>query len=179
MSIPPDRPTERLAPQPPERLVPQPPPPPVYEERVVSPGVDTHAVLLRLEDAVQSLRTGLMIVGVIAVAALGVAIYALMKNGDDATGSRSGLASDARVSQLDDRIDRLSRQVQDARSDARKAGDAAGVQDRVAALEKTVKTLADRPAPGDATQAVKELSNRIDDVTADVEQLKSAQQQTP
>jgi polyhydroxyalkanoate synthesis regulator phasin len=175
MSIPPpDRPTERLQPQPPERLVPQPPPPPVYEERVVSPAVDTHAVLLRLEDAVQSLRTGLMIVGVISVAALGVAIYALMKD-DGGTGSRAGLATDSRVSQLDDRIDRLSRQVQDARSDAAKAGDAAGVEGRVAALEKTVKTLADRPAPGDATQAVNELSDRIDDVTADVEQLKSAQ----
>jgi hypothetical protein len=176
MSIPPpDRPTERLAPQPPERLVPQPPPEPVYEERVVTSAVDTHAVLLRLEDAVQSLRTGLMIVGVIAVAALGVAIYALMKDDDAGSGSRSGLATDSRVSQLDDRIDRLSRQVQDARSDASKAGDAAGVEDRVAALEKTVKTLADRPAPGDATQAVNELSDRIDDVTADVEQLKSAQ----
>lgn len=169
MSIPPpDRPTERLQPQPAPR--------PVIEERVVAPAVDdTHAVLLRLEDAVQSLRTGLMIVGVVAVAALGVAIYALMKDGDAGTSSRSGLASDSRVSQLDDRIDRLSRQIQDARSTASSAGDAAAVDDRVAALERTVKTLADRPAPGDATEAVKELSDRIDDVTADVEQLKSAQ----
>jgi phage shock protein A len=118
-----------------------------------------------------------MIVGVIAVAALGVAIYALMKQDDGTTASNSSAASDARVSQLDDRIDRLSRQVQDVRSQASGGGDdgAAASEDRVAALEKTVKTLADRPAPGDATQAVNELSDRIDDVTADVEQLKSAQ----
>ncbi len=176
MSIPPpDRPTERLQPQPPERLQPQPPPQPVYEERVVAPAVDTHAVLLRLEDSIQSLRTGLMLVGVIAVAALGVAIYALMTQDDAATTSNSSAASDSRVSQLDDRIDRLSRQVQDVRAQD-SGGDAAdALDDRVAALEKTVKTLADRPAPGDATQAVTELSDRIDDVTADVEQLKSAQ----
>ena len=101
----PDRPTERLQPQPPHQ--------PVVEERYVSPGVDPNAVLLRLEDSVNSLRTGLMIVGVIAVAALGVAIYASMQRRRRRLGLASGLASDSRVSQLDDRIDRLSRQVQD------------------------------------------------------------------
>ena len=177
MSIPPpDRPTEPLRPPPrapitPERVVEE----RVVDERVVTPAVDPNVVLLRLEDAVNSLRTGLMIVGVIAVAALGGAIYALMKDDDGGAGSRSGLASDARVSQLDDRIDRLSRQVQAARSQARGAGDAAQLGGRVDALERTVKTLAARPAAGDATQAVQELSDRIDDVTADVEQLKSAQ----
>jgi hypothetical protein len=170
MSLPPDRPTERLQPQPP----PQPPRPPVVDERYVAPAADPNAILLRLEDAVNSLRTGLMIVGVIAVAALGVAIYALMQE-DDAGARNGNAASDSRVSQLDDRVDRLSRQVQDARADARNAGDAAELGDRVEALENTVKELADRPAPGDATQAVQELSDRIDDVTADVEQLKSAQ----
>ena len=169
MSLPPDRPTERLQPQPP----PPPPRPPVVEERYVAPAADPNAILLRLEDAVNSLRTGLMIVGVIAVAALGVAIYALLKEDDAGTGARGGPASDARVSQLDDRIDRLSRQVQDARSEARN-DDTDGLGDRVEALEDTVKQLADRPAPGDATQAVQELSDRIDDIAADVEQLKTA-----
>lgn len=166
MTLPPDRPTERLQPQP--------PPQPYVEERIVSPAVDTGAVLLRLEDSLQSLRTGLMIVGVIAVAALGVAIYALMKDDGGSTAASSGAASDARVSQIDDRVDRLSRQVQDLRSGGGGGDEAAALGDRVAALEKTVKELADRPAPGDATQAVQELSDRIDDVTADVEQLKSA-----
>ena len=166
MSLPPDRPTERLQPQAPRQ--------PIVEERVVSPAVDTTAVLLRLEDAIQSLRTGLMIVGVISVAELGVAIYALMKDDGASTASSGNAASDSRVSQLDDRIDRLSRQVQDVRSGAGN-DDAAAVADRVEALEATVKELADRPAPGDATQAVQELSDRIDDIAADVEQLKSAQ----
>ena len=145
------------------------------EERYVAPAADPNAILLRLEDSMNSLRTGLMIVGVIAVAALGVAIYALMQDDDGGTGARDGAASDSRVSQLDDRVDRLSRQVQDVRSDARGGGDAAELGDRVEALEGTVKELADRPAPGDATQAVQELSDRIDDVAADVEELKTAQ----
>src|ERR671916_2157 len=106
---PPDRPTERLQPSPPPR-------PPVYEERVVAPAADTSAILLRLEDAISSLRTGLMVVGVLAVAALGVAIYSLMQDDDTGNGSRSGLASDERVSELDDRVDRISRQVQGLRS---------------------------------------------------------------
>ena len=176
MSIPPpDRPTEPLRPAPrapivPERVVEE----RVVDERVVAPAVDPNVILLRLEDAVSSLRTGLMIVGVIAVAALGVAIYALMKD-DNGGDSRRGLASDTRVSRLDDRVDRLSRQVQSARAAASGAGEVAQLGGRVEALEKTIKTLAARPVPGDATQAVQKLSDRIDDVTADVEQLKSAQ----
>jgi hypothetical protein len=151
----------------------------VIEERYVAPAADPNALLLRVEDMIASLRTGLVIVGVIAVAALGVAIYALMKD-DGSGGSRSGLASDSRVSRVNDRVDRLSRQVQDLRSTGGSSNDdTAALGDRIAALEKTVKTLADRPAPGDATQAVKVLSGRIDDVTRDVEALKSAQAQTP
>lgn len=161
---PPDRPTGRLQPTPP-------PPPPVYEERVVAPAADPNAVLLRVEDAIGSLRTGLMVVGVIAVAALGVAIYALMKDEDSGGGSRSGLASDDRVSQLDDRIDRISRQVQNLRAGGGASSDA--VEDRVAALEKTVETLADRPST-DPQQAIDQLSARIDDIAQDVEALQQA-----
>ena len=161
-NVPPDGPTEPLRPAP--RA-------PVAEERVVSADRD---VLLRLEHALDSLRTGLMIVGVVAVAALGVAIYSLMAEDDAGNGSRSGLASDSRVSDLEDRVDRISRQVQDVRSGDGGDEDAELTQ-RVEALEGTVKELAERPAPGDATEAVQELSDRIDDVAAEVERLRSAQ----
>ena len=169
-SPPPDRrPTEALRPA-----------PPVYEERVVAPAVDPTVILVRLEDAVGALRTGLTIVGIIAVAALAVAIYGLVTDGSGTrSGSRAGLASDERVSSLEDRADRLSRQVQALRSSGStsSAGDTA-LADRVAAIERTVKTLADRPAT-DATQAVQELSSRIDEVAKDVEALKQAQQTAP
>ena len=91
MSLPPDRPTEPLRPAP----APAPRQPVAYEP-APAPAVDVTAVLVRLEDAVNSVRTGLMIVGVIAVAALGVAIYALVREGD--TSSGAGGASSARVS---------------------------------------------------------------------------------
>ena len=159
---PPDRPTERLQPSPPRQ---------VHEERVAPAGADRDAVLLRLEDAIGSLRTGLMIVGVLAVAALGVAIYSLVQD-DEGGGSRGGLATDSRVSELDDRVDRISRQVQDLRS--ADGGDGEGVEDRVSALENTVKELADRPV-ADPQQAIDELSGRIDDIAKDVEALKGAQ----
>jgi prefoldin subunit 5 len=114
-----------------------------------------------------------MVVGVIAVAALGVAAYALMQAGDDGGGgSSSGLATNERVSRLDDRIDRLSRQIQDARSGDNAGGDDAG--ERVEALERTVKTLAERPST-DPQEAIDQLSERIDDVANDVEALQQAQ----
>lgn len=153
---PPDRPTEQLRPS------------PAYEERVVAQGVDPNAILLRLEDAVASLRTGLTIVGIIAVAALAVAIYALVSDNGSGAGSQ-GTATGSRISQLQDRVDRISRQVQDLRSGSG-AGDAA-LADRVGALERTVKTLADRPST-DPQQAIDELSGRLDDVARDVETLK-------
>lgn len=163
MSVPPDRPTGRRRPS----------PPPAHDDRAAPAGGDPSIGLLRLEQALGSLRTGLMVVGVIAVAAFGVAVYALLKAGDETGGgSGSGGASNERVSELDDRIDRISRQVQDARSGAEAGGD--GVEDRVAALERTVKTLADRPST-DPQQAIDELSERIDDLAKDVEALQQAQ----
>lgn len=137
------------------------------------PAPEPSAVLARVEAALDSLRTGLMIVGVIAVAALGVAIYGLV-TGDDSGTTGAGGASAERVSELDDRLDRISRQVQDLRSGS--GGDTDDdAQDRIEALEESVKTLAERPTPGDATQAVEELSGRIDAVVRDVEALKQGQ----
>ena len=158
---PPDRPTERLQPS---------PGPPVYEERVAT-SPDASAILLRLEDAISSLRTGLVIVGVIAVAALGVAIYTLLQDDESGGGTRSGLASDERVSQLDERVDRISRQVQGLRAGGDGGGDE--VEQRVAALERSVETLAERPA-ADPQQAIDELSGRIDEIARDVERLQES-----
>jgi hypothetical protein len=160
---PPDRPTEPLRPARPA---------PASEERGMH-GVDPNVILLRLEDAVGSLRTGLTIVGVIAVAALAVAIYALVSANGDA-GSSGGAASDERVSRLDDRVDRLSRQVQDLRPGAATGGGDAALADRVGTLERAVKTLTSRPS-ADPQQAIDELAGRLDDVARDVEALKQAQ----
>jgi hypothetical protein len=158
-----DRPTERIRPTPPQ----------AYESRAPAPGVDPNVIILRLENAIGSLRTGLMLVGAVAVAALGVALYALL--GDDGGAAGGGAASDSRVAQLEDRVDRLSRQLEDVRSGGDGgSGDTAALDERVGALERTVKTLAERPA-ADPQEAIDELASRIDALSRDVEELQDAQ----
>ncbi len=178
---PPDRPTEPLgrarpAPVVDERVAA--PQPRVVEERVAAPPVDPNAILLRLEATIDALRTWIVVVGVLALVALGVALYAAI---DDDTarggGSTSGLASDERVSQIDDRVDRLSRQIQALRADSSGGGDSAALANRIGELESTVKSL---PSSGGSAasgtqDAIDELSSRIDDLASDVEALKQAQ----
>ncbi|MEA2301728.1 MAG: hypothetical protein QOE44_2263 [Solirubrobacteraceae bacterium] len=186
---PPEGPTERLPP----------PPAAVVHERVAVPAVDG-GVLVALERAVDSLRTWLLIVGVLALAAIGVAIYAVVR-ADQPGGSRRGLATDARVDKisaelkalragagasspaagtsstaaLSARVDQLSTQIQSLRT----GGSAAALGGRVAALESTVKTLAGRPAGTDPTQAIAQLTSRVDTLASDVAQLKQSQTTTP
>jgi outer membrane murein-binding lipoprotein Lpp len=183
---PPEGPTEPLGPRPAA----------VLHERVAAPVV-AEDVLLR--GAIDSLRTWLLVVGILALAALAVAVYAVVK-ADDANrpgGSRSGLATDARVDRISNelkalratgtpgagstaglsaRVDQLSSQVQALRTGAGAGtGGSAALGARVATLESTVKTLASRPATGDSTQAITQLSSRVDTLTSDVAQLKQSQ----
>ena len=174
---PPDRPTEplgrpRAAPVVEERVVAA---APLVEERVLAPVVDPSVILLRLEDAVDNLRTWLLFVGVLALAALGVALYAVL---DDDTsraggGSTTGLASDERVSQIENRVDRLSRQLQDVRTDTG-GGDDAALANRVDALETAIKAQPGSGAASGTQDAIDELSGRIDDLASDVEALKQS-----
>jgi hypothetical protein len=53
---------------------------------------------------------------VLAVVALGVAIYAVTRDDNTSRGSRKGVASDERVTRVDGRVDRLSRQLQSVRA---------------------------------------------------------------
>jgi len=173
-TLPPERPTERIPPL-------TPTPPPLVQEHVVAPAVDPNLILVRLEDAVASLRTWLTIVGLLAVVALGVAIYGLTRDAGTSGGSRSGLATDKRVTRVNDRVDRLSGQVQTLR--ASRTGNSGGasttaLSDRLDTLESTVRTLSSRPST-DATQAVKDLSDRIDTLSRDVDALKQQAQTTP
>ena len=165
---PPDRPTEPLRPR-----------APVAREHVAEAVVDPR-LLERLEDAVRSLRTALALVGVLATLALGVAIYALMET-DDSEDSRDG-ASRERVSRLDDRVDRLSRQLQNAR--ASDGGDAEERDVRslerrlerrastgeVEQLRTAVQRLQDSAGEGGDTAA---LEDRVDRLAQQVEDLRA------
>jgi polyhydroxyalkanoate synthesis regulator phasin len=166
--LPPDRPTERLQPA---------APPPQYE-RVVDPRapVATDATILftRLEDAISSLRTWLAVIGLVAVAALGLGLYAVLRNDTGATGAT---ASADRVARLNDRVDRLSRQVQELRS---ATSGTTALSRRVDALSRQIATLrssqgANGSSSTDTTRALQDLNRRVDDLTRQVQQLGGTQ----
>jgi|GEM_PF-1845026 len=178
---PPDRPTERLRP------ATAPPPPPVAYDRVVEPvapvaggpvATDPTYLFARLEDSISSLRTALAFVAVLAVAALGVALYALLKN--DVTDRTTGGGTSARITRLDDRIDRLSRQVQGIRAGGNSP---AALAARVDSLSRSVSALRTQAgstsAAPDPTKALQDLSSRIDAVDQKVQDLSTQTPATP
>lgn len=176
---PPEQPTRRLDPTAP------PPPPAVAYDRVVEPAVpvaaDASMLIVRLEDAIASLRTWLVIVGLLALIAAGVAVYALTKD-DGTTASSGNAASDTRVSRLDDRIDRISRQVQSLRVSTRSTSADSGLSQRVDDLAKSVATLRTQSggaaAAPDPTQAITSLDTRLDKVEQQLQTI-SQNQTTP
>jgi polyhydroxyalkanoate synthesis regulator phasin len=164
---PPDRPTERLQPR---------PPPPQYE-RVAAPGAgDATLLFTRLEDTISSLRTALVVVGVLAALALGAALYAILRD-DGSTGTRG--AGSERVARLDDRVDRLSRQLQRLRSGSSSPG---ALSRRVDDLSRQVATLRDQGGGGaspETTQAIQDLGRRVDDLSRQVQDLGQGQTTPP
>jgi cell division protein FtsB len=172
---PPEPPTRRLDPTAP------PPPPAVAYERVAAPGVpvaaDPSLLYVRLEDSISSLRTALIFVGILAVLATGLAVYALTR--DDGT-SRTGGASSAQIARINDRVDRLSRQVQSLRAGGTSSS---ALASRVDSLSRSVSALRSQlrstPAAPDATQAIADLSKRIDTLEQRVQDLSQTQTTTP
>jgi hypothetical protein len=191
---PPDRPTEQL----------QPRPAAVVREPVGVPVVGSSS-LLRLEQVISGLRTWLAVIGAVAIAAIAVAVYALIKANDVTAGS-GGYATNARVDRisadvkalraggagaatgggssavatgaLSTRLDQLAAQVRALSAGTGGGGSAAGLSSRVAALESSVRSLASRPTQGaNVTQALSQLSTRVDSIASDVTALKQAQSQ--
>jgi hypothetical protein len=181
---PPDGPTEPLppadAPRVRERLV---------EEPVV-PAADPLPIV-HFEDALRSLRTAVVLLGLLSVAALGVAVYALIKGQEADRGS----AGSGRVSRLEDRVDRLSRDLQRTRESTRGTADAADVnrlQTRlgdkadaadVGKLQRTVAKLETQVAQSqsktDTSTALDQVDQRLDDVSRQVRELQDTQQTSP
>jgi polyhydroxyalkanoate synthesis regulator phasin len=169
---PPEPPTRRLEP------TAAPPPPPVYEPGVAPVGADPNLLFVRLEDSISSLRTALMFVGILAVLAIGIAIYALTR--DDTPAGTSGAVTSQQVTQLNDRVDRLSRQLQQLRADVRGTS---ALASRVDALARSVSTLRSQAGSGaaatDQTQAIQALNKRVDDLARQVQTLSQGQTTTP
>jgi polyhydroxyalkanoate synthesis regulator phasin len=181
---PPDEPTEPLppadAPRVRERLV---------DERVISAA--DPLPIVHFEDALRSLRTAVVLLGLLSVAALGVAVYALIK-GQEADRASAG---SNRVSRLNDRVDRLSSDLQRTRQSASGTADATDVnrlQTRlgdkadaadVGKLQRTVAKLQTQvtefQSNNDTTAALDQVDQRLDDLSRQVRALQDNAQTSP
>ena len=162
MAGPPDEPPTR-------RIDPVPPPPGTPREREIITE-EPAGVREALLDELRSLKRTLAIVGVVAIAALGVALWALLSQEEEGDAQRG--ASNERVSQLEDRVDSLENDVEDAATKQ----SVSNVRQNQEELSEQVDQLAEDSSGGgdDAQQAqesveqlqqdVEELGQRLDDV---------------
>ena len=165
-----DDPTRRIPEIPPRDLPPAyAPAAPVYAEDE-DPRV--------LSDRIRSLQTALALLGVLAVAALGVALWALLTGDDDDQQrvDRRG-ASTERVAELEARVDELRGAVRDAPS----AEAVQQLQDDQQQLQTQVDEVAEA-AGGEQTAtdeearaAVEQLTSQVAELEARIDQVEQAQ----
>jgi hypothetical protein len=124
--------TARLPPEEPTRR--SPPARPIATERAVVRTAPEETLWAEVLDRLGSVRTGLVVVAVVALAALGVALWALLEDTGEA--GRED-ASRVRVERLADRVDRLESQLGEAASE----GGVAALRDGQRALQRRVQTL--------------------------------------
>lgn len=172
--LPPDRPTERLAPR-----APVAPAVPVAGERVVEPAVDPQWVA-RLEDQIRSLRTFMALLTLLSLAALGTGVYALIKAQENEDQS----ASQERVSRIDNRVDELeadlkrtSEENDVSRLEGRIAGkadasDLRQLRQSITQLRTQVRTVGEGDA--DSAKAVDAIGDRVDALSRQVQELRDS-----
>jgi hypothetical protein len=173
-------------PEEPTRPLPPPTPAParrVYEREVAAPVDDPYRTEILL-DRLRSLRTALAIVGLIAVAALAVAVYAVLAMEEES--DAGGGASRQQVANLDDRVDALEAEVEDrATGDDvnRIADDVQALSDRVDQVAKQARSAASTDNSGTDEQArasIDQLNQSLTDLDERVRDLEAqAQQQQP
>jgi hypothetical protein len=174
MATPPDRPTEPLHPRAPL----------AREEVVAAPAVDP-AWPARLDDRLRSLRNLLALVSVLALAALGLAAWALLRDDDTEAGP-----SNSRVARISDKLDRLEQrlggaseesdttQLQEGLTGKADAADLARLQREVRQLRASVAEAGDAgaaeaPADDGAGEAVTALDTRVDELEQQVGELQA------
>jgi hypothetical protein len=145
---------------------------PIARERVRGEAYETAypadaAWWARIDDRLRTLTTMLALVGIVALGALGLAVYALVHDRP----SRSG-ASEARVSALADRVSRVEDRTSGAASSATTSNLAGRLSQK--ANKEDVQKLADQVSQlrGTGTSAdVARLSARVDQLAKQVATL--------
>ena len=167
--------TPRQPPEEPTRPIPR--ARPIATERTVVRTEAEETLWAEVLDRVGSLRTGLVVVAVLAFAAVGVALWALLDDVGDA--DREG-ASRVRVERLADRVDRLESEVGEAASE----GGVAAIRDRQRALQRRVQALEatveeSRAAAEDVEEIASTFEALQDTVDALEQRLDAVEQQQP
>lgn len=149
-------PTRRLRPRPGAPREPE--PGYVPDERV-----GAHEELL---DRIRSLRTALALVGLLALAGLGLGVWALLedRNDRDARG-----ASPARVTQLEDRAEQLEQEVGERASD-QSVEELRAQQEELA---EQVENVSEDTAGEELAQSVEELRQDVAELEQRVEELEA------
>ena len=145
---PPEEPTRPLPPT-------TPPPARAVEREVAAPVEDPYLTEVLL-DRLRSLRAALVIVGLIAVAALGVALYSVLtKEEESDTGAG---ASRQQVADLADRVDALESDVKNRAT----KDDVNQIADDVQALSKRVDQIAKQAQSAASSGTDKQARSSID-----------------
>jgi methyl-accepting chemotaxis protein len=166
VSLPPD-PDE-----PTRRLPPDAPPPRGYEREVAVTAGDDLVWREEVLDRLSSLRLAVVLLGIVAVAALGVALWALLTQEEESDAQRG--ASVERVADLEERVDELEQDVEQAPS----GDELLELSDSVESLDERVGAIEDRVERqgdgGASEQAVEDLQGDVQQLGVAVEQLGDA-----
>jgi predicted RNase H-like nuclease (RuvC/YqgF family) len=159
----PDDPTRRLPPA--SR------PPRTYEREVAVTAGDDLVWREELLDRLSSLRAAVVMIGIVAVAALGIALWALLTQEEESDAQRG--ASVERVRALEERVEELEQDVEGAAT-----GDAVSqLSENVESLDDRVGALEDRSEGGASAQAVEDLQGDVQELGDAVEELGDAVEQ--
>jgi hypothetical protein len=165
MSVPPDQPTRRVPAVP--RQAPVAPAVPATPAYAAEDVYWREQVLARLD----GLRTGLAIIGTVAVIAVGLAIWALVREHQDRSSGSGVAARSAQIRALRDDVDTLRSQIANRAT----TGQLDALSKQVAAAGRnTTTTTTDTGAINAVTRSVSQLNQQVSDLGQRVKALEDA-----
>ena len=169
MSVPPDQPTRRVpAPAAVPRQVPVAPAVPVAATYAGEDIYWREQVIARLD----GLRTGLAIIGTVAVIALGLAIWALLREHQDRSSGSGVAARSAQIRGLRDDVDSLRSQIANRATTGQL--DAVSKQLAAAGQSSTTTTTTDTSATDALNKSVSQLNQQVSALGQRVKALEDA-----
>jgi predicted RNase H-like nuclease (RuvC/YqgF family) len=152
--------------EPTRRLPPAQPPPLEYEREVAVTARDELIWREEIVDRLNSLRAAVVLLGILAVAALGIALWALLTQEEESDARRG--ASVEQVRDLEERVEELEQDVE--RAPSRDA--LTELSEAVESLDERVGAVEDRvERQGASEQAIEDLQGDVQQIGDAVEQL--------